>query len=147
MKERFETFTTLNARISHSIRRIKAGTMATFDLKSAHVSCIYYLYKAGKLTATELTDLCKEDKSAISRTIEYLEKNGYLVYKSRKLRRYKTPLSLTDKGNEIGKRLAEEVDAVLTAAGEGLSEENRLIMYQSLTTVCENLEKICERYE
>ena len=43
MEERFETFTVLIARISRSIKRIKADEMADFELKGPHVSCLYYL--------------------------------------------------------------------------------------------------------
>ena len=44
MKERFETFTVLINRISRNIRKIKNQEMAEYHLRSAHVSCLYYLY-------------------------------------------------------------------------------------------------------
>ena len=37
MKERFETFTILIARLSRSVKRIKAEQMADFQLKGPHV--------------------------------------------------------------------------------------------------------------
>ena len=79
MDERFKTFTVLMANINRSIRKIKTEEMAEFRLKSPHVSCLYYLYKENALTAKELCDICEEDKANISRTIDYLETNGYLV--------------------------------------------------------------------
>jgi len=45
MNNRFETFTLLITSINRSIRRIKTETMARYELKSPHVSCLYYLYK------------------------------------------------------------------------------------------------------
>jgi len=77
MKERFELFTVLIAKISRSIRKIKTEEMEEFDLKSPHVSCLYYLFKSNNLTATELCEICQEDKSAISRSLDYLESKGY----------------------------------------------------------------------
>ena len=67
MEERFETFTVLIARISRSIKRIKAEEMADFELKGPHVSCLYYLSQQDSMTASELCERCDEDKAAISR--------------------------------------------------------------------------------
>ncbi len=146
MKERFETFTVLMAKINRSIRKIKTEEMAEFNLKSPHVSCIYYLYRANSLTAKELCDVCDEDKANISRSIDYLETNGYLTCASKAQKRYKSPLELTEKGKEVGKRISEKVDAVLHAVSDGLSEEKRAIMYESLEIIAGNLQKICDRY-
>ena len=95
MKERFETFTTQIAKISRAIRRIKTEEMKDFNLKSPHVSCLYYLFKNESLTAKQLCDICDEDKAAISRSIEYLEKNNYLICDSKTEKRYKSPIMLT----------------------------------------------------
>jgi len=51
MQQRFETFTVLIAKISRSIRRIKAEEMSEFHLKGPHVSCLYYLTQLGPLMA------------------------------------------------------------------------------------------------
>lgn len=74
MKERFETFTVLTAKISRNIRKIKNQEMLKYDLKSPHISCLYFLYCADTLTATELCERCEEDKATISRSLDYLEK-------------------------------------------------------------------------
>ena len=79
MNERFETFTVLISSISRSIRRLKTEETAEFDLKSPHVSCLYHLYKAGTMTAAEIREVCDEDKGAVSRSIFYLEQNGFLT--------------------------------------------------------------------
>ena len=99
MQQRFETFTVLIAKISRSIRRIKAEEMSEFHLKGPHVSCLYYLTQLGPLTAGQLCDRCEEDKAAVSRSLEYLEQNGYVT---RPDKRYRSPLTLTEKGQETG---------------------------------------------
>ena len=147
MQERFKSFTVLITKINRSIRRIKTEEMAEFDLKSPHVSCLYYLYKAQTLTAKELCDICEEDKAAVSRSIEYLETNGYVTCNSKMQKRYRTPLELTEKGREIGARIVERIDRILGAASEGLDEAERLVMYRSLALISENLQKLCDRYE
>ena len=147
MQERFQTFTVLIARLNRCIRKIKTEEMAEFDLKSPHVSCLYYLYKSDSLTSKELCDICDEDKANVSRSIEYLEKNGYLVCKSKTEKRYKSPLVLTEKGRMTGEHIVRKIDAILDAVSEGIPEEHRLIMYRSLSVLCGNLQKICDAYD
>lgn len=142
MEERFETFTVLINRISRNIRRIKNQEMEEYNLKSAHISCLYYLYQSERLTASELCERCEEDKATISRALEYLEKNGYLICETKAAKRYRSPLLLTEKGNVTAAKIAEKVDDVLMQVGEGLTEEERAIFYRSLSTISEGLDKI-----
>ncbi len=145
MKERFETFTVRIASISRNVRRIKTDAMAEFDLRSHHVSVLYYIYREDALTAKELCDLCEEDKANISRSIKYLEEHGFLYCESSARKRYLAPLMLTEKGKTAGKRLAEKIDEVLHAVSEGVSEEDRIIFYRSLKQISDNLQRICDK--
>lgn len=147
MQERFELFTLSVTKINRSIRKIKTEEMAEFDLKSPHVSCLYYLYKNACLTSKELCDTCGEDKAAVSRSLEFLEEKGFVVCGTSAKKRYKSPLTLTKKGKELGGRLAKKIDAVLEKAGAGLSEEDREIFYRCLGIICENLQQICDNYD
>ena len=147
MQQRFRNFTLLNAQISRCLRRIKTEEMADIKLKSGHVSCMYYLYAVGPLTAKELCDMCEEDKANVSRSMEYLEQNGYLAPLPDEKRLYKRRYTLTEKGTEAAKRLDEKIERVLAIAGEGVTEENRAIMYASLAKVSANLQRICDEYD
>ncbi len=144
MQDRFKAFTVLITKINRSIRRIKTEEMAEFNLKSPHVSCLYYLYTSEALTAKELCEICEEDKAAVSRSIDYLESCGYLSCKAESQRKYKSPLVLTEKGREIGKRLSEKISGILDAAGAGLSDGERDILYRSLELISTNLQNICD---
>lgn len=146
MEERFQLFTVLIAGISRSIYRIKTEEMSEFELRSSHVSCLYYLYKRGSLTAREICDLCAEDKANISRAVKLLEEKGYVVCDSSGGKRYQSPLSLTESGKEIGKNIVEKIDRVLGVASEGLTEEERKIMYKGLSVVNKNLNMLCENF-
>ena len=89
MQERFETFTVLINRISRDIRRIKNQEMAVYHLRSAHVSCLYYIYSLDGVTSAELCEHCEEDKATISRALDYLETNGFIVRDSDRVKRYR----------------------------------------------------------
>lgn len=142
MQERFETFTVLINRISRNIRKIKNREMAEYKLRSAHVSCLYYLYTNKGATATDLCERCEEDKATISRALDYLENNGFLTCESKSAKRYKSPLILTDKGNEAGKKIADKINAVLDAVSGGLTDEEREAFYRNLSIISESLEAV-----
>ena len=147
MENRFEAFMGLMTGIGRSIRRIKSMEMADFHLKGTHALCLYYLYKEGALTATELCEKCEEDKANVSRIIEYLKRQGYLLSVSDVGKRYRAPLSLTEKGMQAGGALVEKIDRVLALSDEGITPEDRKTMYETLAKVNENLQKLCDQYE
>ncbi len=147
MHKRFETFTVLINRISRNIRKIKNQEMAEYHLRSVHVSCLYYLYTGNGSTATDLCECCEEDKATISRALDYLETNGYLTRKSKSTKRYKSLLFLTEQGKKVGKEIADKIATVLDITSIGLTEEERRILYHSLSVVSENLEQISKMGE
>lgn len=142
MKERFETFTVLINRISRNIRKIKNQEMAEYNLRSAHVSCLYYIYTLENATATDLCERCEEDKATISRALEYLESNGYIARDTESAKRYKSPILLTQKGLEAGEKIANKIDGVLDKISDGLTEEERVAFYRSLSIISESLESV-----
>ena len=147
MVERFETFTILLNRLNRNIRKIKNYEMANYELRSPHVSCLYYLYISKELTSKDLCERCEEDKATISRSLDYLEKNNYIICKSDSKKRYNAPFELTERGMRAGKRIAEKIAAVLDEISTGLSSEDRLIFYRSLNIISENIDKVAKSYK
>lgn len=142
MIDRFETFTVLINRINRNIKKIKNQEMSEYNLRSAHVSCLYYLYINKGATATDLCERCEEDKATISRALDYLETNGFLTCESKSVKRYKSPLILTNKGNEAGEKIAGKINGVLDAISGGLTDEERVAFYRSLSIISESLEAV-----
>ncbi len=145
MQERFETFTSLIAKINRNIRKIKNQEMADESLRSVHTSCLYYLYASDARTATDLCDRCEEDKATISRALDHLEKSGYITREPDPQKRYKAPLTLTGLGVSVGRRIAEKIDRVLAETGESLSEDERAAFYRSLQILSDALDAIARR--
>ncbi len=145
MNERFETFTVLIAKISRNIRKIKNQEMAEYDLRSSHISCLYYLYGTEGMTATDLCEKCEEDKATISRSLDYLEKHGYLTCEAKSAKRYKSPLILTSLGREAGKKITDKINRVLNETGMSLTEQERDEFYRSLTIISDSLDAIGNR--
>lgn len=141
MKERFETFTVLINKISRNIKKLKNQEMAEYGLRSTHVSCLYYLYIADSLTATELCERCEEDKATISRAVDFLEENGFCFCESKSAKRYNSPIMLTEKGRLVGEEINNKINRILDEVGIGLSNEERIEFYRCLTIICDNLER------
>lgn len=91
LSQRSETFIVLIAKISRNIRKIKNQEMAEYNLQSAHISCLCYLYCTSGLTATDLCGRCEEDKATTSRALASLEERAYIFCPSESDKRYKPP--------------------------------------------------------
>lgn len=140
MKERFHTFTVLISKIHRNIKKIKNQEMSEYGLRSVHVSCLYYLYSANSLTATDLCECCEEDKATISRALDFLEENGYVACTSNLSKKYKTPLSLTEKGREAGEKISQKINFVLDEICIDLTEAERVEFYRSLAVISDSLD-------
>lgn len=143
--DRFATFTVLINRISRNIRKIKNQEMAEYNLKSVHISCLYYLYTEGKMAATDLCERCEEDKATISRALDFLETKGYLTCESKSAKRYKSPFILTEEGYFIGKQIADKINSVLDVISTSLTEDKRVEFYRSLSIISESLENVLKQ--
>lgn len=142
--DRFEVFTSAITKISKYIHRIEVEEMGKLNLKSQHVSCLYYLYNYGKLTSKEIVNISLEDKAQVSRTLDYLEKNGYVSCDSSAKKRYNAYFTLTEKGHACGKEVADKINHFLSLAGKGISDEDRVIMYRALKTIVDNVDSKIE---
>lgn len=141
MESRFETFTGLITKIGRNVKKIKNREMAEYGLRSIHVSCLYYIGLADKITATELSERCEEDKATISRAVDYLEENGFVICESKSQKRYKSPIILTDSGREAAEKICEKVDLVLKRVSTVLTEEERVSFYKSLSVISDRLDE------
>lgn len=145
MHTRFEQFTSLIIRITKSIRKIKTIEMNIHGLKSSHVSCLYYLYICGPMTAGALCEKCEEDKSAISRALKALEETGYVQMCSEKDAKYKNRLALTEKGKAVGQKISDEILLILADLALVTTHEERVVFFDCLLKISNGLDEIIDR--
>lgn len=146
MQHRFESFVTGITECYRYIQRIKAMEMTELGLKGTHVMCLFYLHRSDReLTAARLCQFCAEDKAAISRTVAELESRGYLVTSQPDGKKYRAPINLTDKGEEVALRIESLIDQWVTAGGDGLSDRERTAFYATLGKIADNLKKKMEK--
>lgn len=143
MIDRFERFTLAIFHISRYWNKIATDEMKKYGLRGSYA--LYLLMIAGyegDLTAAKLAAVCQRDKADVSRAMAIFQEKGILEpYKGAK---YRAILKLTEKGTELAGQINRRAGIALQQAGNGLSEEMRENMYQSLDIIAANMRVISE---
>ena len=146
MIQRFETFVTAITQIYRSIQKLKVKEMADFGLKGSHVMILFHLKKHPEgLTAALLCQYCEEDKAAVSRTLNELQALDLICIEEHPgQRRYRSSVTLSDKGNEITTEMEVRIKKAVGLAAQGYSDEQRELFYQVLLQISANLQRYAE---
>ena len=147
MIRRFKEFTKYISLAYKYLIKIKSDGIKEFGLKGSHVMCLFYIGESENgLTATNLCQLCCEDKAAISKTLSALCEKGYVVLENGENKKYRSSYFLTDAGKEIMNQLNEKIRAAVTGGGTGLTDEEREIFYRCLSKIVDNLEAVSKSF-
>ena len=145
MIKRFEAFVTGITLCYKYIQKIKSAEMTELGLKGTHVMCIFFLsHNPDGLTAAQLCRLCAEDKAAVSRTVAELQREGYVAPGEK---RYRAALRLTEKGEEVARRVDGLIEQWVAFGGAGLSDSDREAFYRAHELISNNLKKSGENAE
>lgn len=108
-----------------------------------HTLWLYELYKhEGGLTPSELAEKSNIDRSLVSREIRELARDGYIISQSCGSKRgYNSRITLSEKGLEIAKKIAETALEIQNVVSDGIDRETLSLFYNTLDRLCENLEK------
>ena len=137
MQDRFQAFVTGISVCYKYIQKIKSVEMTEFGLKGAHAMCLFFLHSHPEgLTAAQLSQLCAEDKAAVSRSLASLTEKGYIESDEKK---YRSRIRLTEQGKKVAVHIDEMIERWVESGGDGLSEENREAFYSSLELISNNL--------
>lgn len=140
-KDRYERFNQMIVGATKSIHRIKQKKMVKYGLASTHTICLRLLYDVTSgLTKKEIADASDIDKAQITRIVKDLCDKGYVVADDTK-RAYNRKFYLT----ESGKKIAEEINAIVLAVNEYVSgnipDSELEKFYGVFETITENLRK------
>lgn len=139
--DRFEAFTGSILELNRYLQKLKEIEMRPYGLRAGHVMCLYYLGKNPQgLTATELTEACREDKAAVSRTLSQLIQKDLVCgdFPEHK-RSYRTKLYLTESGRELVRSFDLRIDAALTNGSVGLTQLQKENLYTTMDIIIKNL--------
>lgn len=139
--DRFEVFTGSILELNRNLQKLKELEMRPYGLRASHVMSLYFLGKHPEgLTATELVDICREDKAAVSRSLAQLIEKGLVQGNFPEHKRaYRTKLYLTEEGMELVRTFDRRINDALTNGGRGLTAEQREVFYYAMDVIVTNL--------
>ncbi len=144
MLTKYELFSNSVACLSRDIQRLERMEMIKYGLKGPHAQCLLSLSRCPEgLTATRLCQLCEKDKAAVSRIVAELQEAGLVCRLNPDANRYRAALVLTQKGHLAAQAVNQRAKLAVEQAGEGLTEEDRVVFYRVLGQIAENLHTIC----
>ncbi|MCH5350992.1 MAG: winged helix-turn-helix transcriptional regulator [Clostridiales bacterium] len=148
MEQRYETFTLLVLNLSRCVQKIKNKEVESLGLKGTHVQCLFTLFNSDKgASLTELCSICGEDKGMMSRTLKELTAKGLVYIDEQENKKYRNPYKLTELGTESAKIVSEKVSRILDLVAVGVTEEDRVKMYDTLSHICNTLTEFCKSYK
>lgn len=145
MVTRFEKFSYLISELSKLLHKIESDELEEMGLKGPHAIYILTIakYKNG-ITSAKLSQLCSRDKADVSRAVGALIENGLAEKCETGGAKYKVPIVLTEKGYRLAKRVSKKAEDAVDFASRGISDEERKIFYDSLETICLNMQKMSQ---
>ena len=146
MIDRFQQFSAAMSSINQYVLKLQREEMEKYGLKGVYAQYLSILqYHPQGLTSSRLCEVWDKDKAAVSRVVTELERRGLVDRVGTTGSVYRAPVKLTEKGRKAAEFVQKRAEVAVKAAGEGLSEEDRDIMYKSLEIIAGNLRTLCEK--
>lgn len=143
MIQRFERFLQSISEIEYSWHKIASDELAAFGLKGSYAAYLTMLrrYPEG-ISSAQLGELCRRDKSDVSRAVSDLEKKGFVCRKGTAVGMYRAKLVLTEAGRELSETVCSKASLAVELGGSGLTDEQRCEFQDMLDLIARNLNKI-----
>ena len=142
MVSRFERFSFAISEIYRYWHKIAAEEMEKHGLKGPYAVYFTAMYRYPEgITSAQLAEICSRDKSDVSRAVALMKKRGLITKEGST---YRALLKLTEAGKEIAEFINERAGHAVELGGKGLSEENRVLFYETLELIVSNLQIISQ---
>lgn len=120
-------------------KALNAAILAdNIDLPHSQFIVLRCLYYQDEISQFDLANLLSKDAAAIKRTVDELEKKGFV--KRKQIRNLKNSVCITDQGKALMPQLLEIADRVKDDALKGISEKERKLLKELLEKIYINTE-------
>ncbi len=138
MVDRFQRFSLSLFEISRCWHKLAAEEMSKYGLKGPYAIYLVVLqHNPEGLTAARLCELCGRDKADVSRCLSAMQEKGLVVRE--KGNSYRAKIFLTELGIQAAEHVCRRASVAVELSGKDISDEDRAVFYQSLTSITENL--------
>ncbi|NLZ95042.1 MAG: MarR family transcriptional regulator [Bacteroidales bacterium] len=137
-----EVFSILTGKISTTINRALLRAFAQEDLRitTEQWTVLACLWNEDKVTQRELCDLTSKDKPSMTRLIDNLERNKFVVRVSHATDRRVNLIHLTQYGASLHEKISGVVQRVVSKSLADISEEEISIARTVLNKIIKNLD-------
>ncbi len=137
-----EIFDILTGKVSVLINRtlLRAFALESIDISTEQWSVLSCLWEKDKVTQQTLCDLTRKDKPSMTRLIDKLERNDFVVRVSDASDRRINLIHLTEKGAQMRIKATTVVQGVVKKALNGISNEDLDKSRNVLLKIMKNLE-------
>lgn len=112
---------------------------ANVNLTREQWSILAVLWKSDRCSQQFIADSTSRDKPSVTRLIDNLVKEGYVIRKNDENDRRLNLIYLTDKGKEIEKDVIAAVDDTINKATKGLSNDQIVVVRDAFQIVYDNI--------
>lgn len=142
---RYEQFTISISSAYQFLQKVEHNEMERYGLRGAYAQYLLAIYRNPEgITAAELAERCERDKAAVSRAVADMELQGFVRRELKNERGYRAKLMLTEEGREAAEYISRRCQLAVELAGQGVSDQDRAIMYATLERIAGNLQRISE---
>lgn len=128
-------------RIMRRYNQTLQSRMADYDLSSPKMRALASLAVREGLTLNELAVYSMSEQPTMSRTLDQLERDGFITRTVSEADSRVRHCSLTDAGREMYRLTWPEMDAAERAMFEGVSDEDRAHLLATLGRMLENIKQ------
>lgn len=144
MLDRFKRFSLSIFEISRCWHKLASEEMAKYGLKGPHAIYLTVLqHNPEGLTAARICELCGRDKADVSRSLSILEEKGMVRREGGN--GYRARITLTEAGCEAADHVCRRASLAVEQAGKGITDTDREVFYDSLTSITCNLRELCRK--
>lgn len=145
MLSRYEQFSALISGLYRSIQKIEREEMVKYGFKGAYAQYLAAMnHHPEGVTSAQLSEICDRDKAAVSRAVADMEEKGLVLRTGQKDNLYRARLTLTDEGRQAAEFVSRRGQNAVEAASQGMTENDRKVLYATLALISTNLQSICK---
>lgn len=111
----------------------------SIDLPHSQFIVLRCLYFKDELSQLEIANLLFKDAAAIKRTVDLLEKKGFVVRQP--VRTLKNSVCITEKGRSLMPLVLKIADTVIESALNGMEPDSQELLRMMLDKIYTNLER------
>lgn len=114
-------------------------------INKTQINILMCINENNEKSMSEISLMNGLEKSSFTRSVDYLEKYGFITRNSPENDRRKITLSLTNKGIKAAKIIKDDFDVYLESLISDFSEKEKKEFFESLTAISKYMNKILER--